>query len=89
MAVLAGRLGPGGGAEVRSSLTRTLETSHLVDEVGLVGCPRRRHDVEASRCLTCAHLLLAVRSADGELTEIRCTPPPGLIRTPWFLVWDG
>jgi hypothetical protein len=73
---------------VRRSLSRSLDTTHLVDGDGLVRCPRSEHDVEAWRCLSCPQLLAAVRTADGELTEIRCTPPASPLRTPWFLVWD-
>jgi hypothetical protein len=71
---------------VRRPLTFHLDTSHLVDTDGRVGCPRAERDVDASACLACAELLLAVRGADGQLVEIRCTPPPRRVHTPWDLL---
>jgi hypothetical protein len=71
---------------MRSPLVSRLDTTHLVDEHGLVGCPRAGEDVPASRCLSCAELLLAVRDADGQLIEIRCVPPTRTIRAPWDLI---
>jgi hypothetical protein len=71
---------------MRNPFTSSVDTVHLVDAEGLVGCPRAQRDVAASSCLTCAELLLAVRSADGQLVEIRCTPPSRTVRTPWDLL---
>jgi hypothetical protein len=67
-------------------LGRWIDTSHLVDRHGLVGCPHLGRDVEASRCLTCPERLLVVRDSDGELQEIRCNPPPREVRSPWDLL---
>jgi len=46
--------------------------THLVDEFGMVGCPRQRRDVPAERCLECRELTDAVYDPAGQLTEIRC-----------------
>ena len=46
--------------------------THLVDEHGLVGCPRLRRDVPVERCLECRELVDALRDPEGHLTEIRC-----------------
>lgn len=45
---------------------------HLVDDVGLVGCPRQGRDVPVARCLRCHELLEVRRDAEGAVTEIRC-----------------
>jgi hypothetical protein len=71
---------------MRAHLARGIDTCHLVDREGLVGCPRAGHDVDVSRCLTCSELLLAVRDPDGRLVEIRCSPPPRDVRAPWQLL---
>jgi hypothetical protein len=71
---------------MHAPLARGLDTCHLVDRDGLVGCPRVGHDVDAARCLTCSELLLAVRDRQGTVREIRCTPPPRDVRTPWDLL---
>jgi len=60
------------------------DTVHLVDEHGLVWCPRQSRDVDADRCLTCAELLVGVAEVDGTLREIRCHRPPSTsATTPW------
>ena len=46
--------------------------THLVDEFGMVGCPRQRRDVPAERCLECRELLDVIRDPARHLTEIRC-----------------
>jgi hypothetical protein len=66
--------------------SRLLDTSHLVDEHGLVGCPRAGQDLDADRCLTCPELLVAVRASDGHLVEIRCNAPVRPARSPWDLL---
>jgi hypothetical protein len=71
---------------VHAPLARGLDTSHVVDDDGLVGCPRAGHDVDVSRCLTCSELLVVVRDHQGDIREIRCTPPPRRVRTPWGLL---
>jgi hypothetical protein len=71
---------------VRRSHARLLETSHLVDEHGLVGCPGEGRDVDATRCLHCRELLVAVRASDGHLVEIRCNVPVRPVRSPWDLL---
>jgi hypothetical protein len=49
--------------------------THLVDELGLVGCARQGRDVALEECLTCAQLREMV--SDGDVvTEIRCTAAP-------------
>jgi hypothetical protein len=62
------------------------DTVHLVDDLGLVGCPRRGHDVTVEACLDCNALQDVVRT-DGRITEIRCEPPPHrgeAVFTPFF-----
>jgi hypothetical protein len=71
---------------MRSPFVSRLETTHLVDGNGLVGCPQAGSDVPAARCSSCAELLLAVRDADGQLIEVRCVPPSRSIRFPWDLL---
>jgi hypothetical protein len=71
---------------MRNPLVSRLETIHLVDEHGMVCCPRGGADVCASRCLSCVELLIAVRDADGQLIEIRCVPPSRTTRAPWDLM---
>ena len=51
--------------------------THLVDELGMVGCPRQRRDVPAERCLVCRELIDAVHDPEGHLTEIRCRAEAG------------
>jgi hypothetical protein len=61
-------------------------TVHLVDDLGLVGCPRRGRDVTVETCLDCNALKDVIR-ADGRVTEIRCDPPPShgeAVFTPFF-----
>jgi hypothetical protein len=71
---------------MHAPLARGLDTCHLVERDGLVGCPRAGHDVAVGRCLTCRELLLAVRDGAGTVREIRCTPPPRDVRSPWDLL---
>lgn len=53
--------------------------THLVDELGMVGCPRQRRDVPAERCLDCRELIDAVHDPAGHLTEIRCRAETGRV----------
>ncbi|TVP74506.1 MAG: hypothetical protein EA340_01255 [Nitriliruptor sp.] len=53
--------------------------THLVDEFGMVGCPRQRRDVPVERCLECRELIDAVHDPDGHLTEIRCRADIGRV----------
>ena len=46
--------------------------SHLVDEFGMVGCPRKRGDVPVDDCLACRALIGTERDPVGRITEIRC-----------------
>ncbi len=46
--------------------------SHLVDDLGLVGCPRRGSDVPVSVCLRCPALRSTVADDAGRVREIRC-----------------
>jgi hypothetical protein len=71
---------------VRSRLSCGSAAAHLVDPDGLVWCPRSQRDLEAVSCLACAELRLAIRDRAGELTEIRCTPPPRQVSAPWDLL---
>jgi hypothetical protein len=71
---------------LHAPLARGLDTCHLVDGDGFVGCPRVGHDVDVARCLSCSELLLAVRDRTGVVREVRCTPPPRDVRSPWDLL---
>lgn len=51
--------------------------SHLVDEFGMVGCPRQRGDVPVGGCLTCRELIETVKDPEGHVTEIRCRAGSG------------
>jgi hypothetical protein len=55
--------------------------SHLVDEYGMVGCPRQRGDVSVDHCLACRELLDTVEGPGGRITEIRCRIGPA-VRSP-------
>lgn len=57
---------------------------HLVDEFGLVGCPRQHRDVSWDECLSCPHLV-GVEPDDGrQVAEIRCTAGPRVAAlSPW------
>jgi hypothetical protein len=46
--------------------------SHLVDDLGLVGCPRRGTDVSVTACLRCRALRRTVTDEAGRVREIRC-----------------
>jgi hypothetical protein len=73
-------------------LTSLRRGVHVVDDFGLVGCPRQRRDVAVGTCLTCRALLETTTDAAGTVVEIRCSvpvdtsPPP---RWPWLLGWDA
>jgi len=71
---------------VRSPFHRA--NTHLVDDVGLVGCPRQHRDVPVEQCLRCRELFEARRDPAGEVTEIRCRaagrrPPPREVFDPF------
>lgn len=53
--------------------------TQVVDEFGMVGCPRQRRDVPAERCLECRELIDAVHDPAGRLTEIRCRADAGRV----------
>ncbi|MFP4634570.1 MAG: hypothetical protein ACLFRD_01795 [Nitriliruptoraceae bacterium] len=57
---------------------------HLVDEFGLVGCPRQKRDVSWDECLTCPYLI-GVEPGDGQqVAEIRCSAGARMTaRSPW------
>jgi hypothetical protein len=60
---------------------------HLVDELGLVGCPVRGTDVELEECYACGELLSVTPRVDGSVAEIRCAGARPALHP--LLPWDG
>jgi hypothetical protein len=60
---------------------------HLVDELGLVGCPVRGADVELEECYACGQLLSVTTRPDGSVGEIRCSGAHPAPRP--SSAWDG
>jgi hypothetical protein len=62
---------------------------HLVDDVDLVGCPRRACDVTVGECLRCPSLRQVIR-VDGAPVEILCEPAPPSAPHRWMggLLWS-
>ncbi len=71
------------GAGMRTE--RRAVSTHLVDSVGLVGCPERRRDVAFEECLSCRYLTGIEQDARGRVKEIHCSG--GRREAPWITPW--